>query len=640
MGRNFEGKVLKGEYFAYDNYLTMRRQKPFGSSGQEAYVRVTYHNKRDGKELSVKDIAGLLKKGGKVILEGASGTGKSRCVREVFEILSGAAQAHYVISVNLREHGGAKRAQEILARHFEDLGIEVDKVLKSFDSSHFVYLLDGFDEMEQKSWNRDMQSMRYIRANSVQALRDMVDRAQGGILITGREYFFNSDEEMLSCLGLDEKQAVLLECHLEFTEMEALEFVSRNMPEISENKKLELLPVWFPRSPLSIRLLQEYGEDVCSVKHSLDNICSFWHALLEKICEREAGMHPELSPEVIKEVLFYLADMTRDCVDGVGPITRTDFSEAFTKATGAVPDAGMIELLQGLPSLGKISETSPDRQFTDRFILDGLRAESIIQLSLVWTPEVFQKEWKHPLNQTGQSILAEYIEKKEDGKATFLYLARNASLGKNQVLASDIVAAVSMFSVEVMDFQNMSVDGGHFSSLSFAGKKIRHLIISDSMIERMDLTDGRMADSVKFRNCYISTVNGISPDSVPPQLQECEVKQVERLAMATPLMERARLSVSQKILVSMIRKIFIQPGGEHRESMLLRGRGGPARKKLRQDILVMLKEEKLVTEIRENGAVEAIYEPASGATERMNKMLTELTVSKDSLWLKVSEVIL
>ena len=54
----------------------------------------------------------------------------------------------------------------------------------------------------------------------------------------------------------------------------------------------------------------------------------------------------------------------------------------------------------------------------------------------------------------------------------------------------------------------------------------------------------------------------------------------------------------------------------------------------------MPKEEKLVTEIRENGAVEAIYEPASGATERMNKMLTELTVSKDSLWLKVSEVIL
>ena len=97
MGRNFEGKVLKGEYFAYDNYLTMRRQKPFGSSGQEAYVRVTYHNKRDGKELSVEDIAGLLKKGGKVILEGASGTGKSRCVREVFEILSGAAQAHRAI---------------------------------------------------------------------------------------------------------------------------------------------------------------------------------------------------------------------------------------------------------------------------------------------------------------------------------------------------------------------------------------------------------------------------------------------------------------------------------------------------------------------------------------------------------------
>lgn len=63
--------------------------------------------------------------------------------------------------------------------------------------------------------------------------------------------------------------------------------------------------------------------------------------------------------------------------------------------------------------------------------------------------------------------------------------------------------------------------------------------------------------------------------------------------------------------------------------MLLRGRGGPARKKLRQDILVMLKEEKLVTEIRENGAVWQSMNLRPEQPKRMIKMLTELTVSKD-----------
>ena len=122
----------------------------------------------------------------------------------------------------MREHWGAKRAQEILMRHFEDMGMSANNILQIFDRGNFVYLLDGFDEIGTQSWSSDIQRMQHIRKISVCALKDLISRVQGGVLITGRDYFFNSDEEMLSSLGLDAKQTIIMECNPEFTEKELL----------------------------------------------------------------------------------------------------------------------------------------------------------------------------------------------------------------------------------------------------------------------------------------------------------------------------------------------------------------------------------------------------------------------------------
>lgn len=111
----------------------------------------------------------------------------------------------------------------------------------------------------------------------------------------------------------------------------------------------------------------------------------------------EARIYPTLNPEIIKNVLLYLADRTRSNSGNTGPISQSDLSDAFESAAGFRPNDESSIMLQRLPSLGRISADSPDRQFLDSFILNGLRAENIIQLSKSWNSSMLNIAWKCPL---------------------------------------------------------------------------------------------------------------------------------------------------------------------------------------------------------------------------------------------------
>ena len=588
---------FQNEYFDYGKYIFIRTQKPFGSlinieTGEpesNTYVDVSYQNVRTGEELRISDIINLLKKGKKVILKGDFGLGKSRCVKKIFEDLTTiSAHETYTIAINLRDHWGAKRAVEILSRHLTDLGLDEKNFIKNYESPNTIYLLDGFDEIGTQSWSSDTRKMQHMRELSVCALKDLIGKVKGGVLITGREYYFNSDKEMLNCLGLGSDNTVILECHSELTDSELLSFISENLPESIEENKLDALPIWLPKRPLVIQLLLKYASDILSLKYALDDICGFWHAFLSKICEREAKIYPALNPEIIKGVLLHLADHTRFCPNDTGPISQNDLANAFTTVAGFSPNDESSIMLQRLPSLGRISADSPDRQFLDSFILNGLRSESIIQLSGSWNQAILSSEWKNPLNLTGISILSEYISKDEKRIDTFLSMAKTASFSKNRVLASDIIAALCLLDIASLDFKDLYISDGHFSYLSFEEKEISRLSISQSIIERADLTNCQLSNSVIFNECIISTVYGIaSQKSVPEQFLNCEIDCFETLATTT-LIKKARLSESQKLFVQMLRKIFFQPGAGRKEAALLRGMGMAANKPLGEKILSKL----------------------------------------------------
>lgn len=636
---------FQNEYFDYKTYVYNRGRKQFGSlinseTGQpenNTYISVSYCSRDDGTEYKIEDIITALKKGNRIILKGDFGVGKSRCIKQLFDLLSAdAVDNPYAIAINLREHWGAKRGIEILTRHFSELGLAPQNFIRSYEQSRAIYLLDGFDEIGTQSWSCDVQKMQHIREISICAIKDLLSHVQGGVLIAGRDYYFNSDTEMLNCLGLPERGTLILECHNEFTEDELLTFISKNMQEHSASSGLEKLPTWFPKRPLVIQLLLKYAGEVFSIKYAMDGICGFWYAFLTKMCERESKIYPALNPDIIKKVLILLANKTRLYISNTGPITQNDLSDAFQKATGFQPNDESAIMLQRLPSLGRIDADSPNRQFLDTFILNALRSEGIIQAVNTWDESLLNEEWKNPLDDTGCCILSEYISNDVRRRESFLSMARNATNKKNAVLASDIVAALCLLDDTDVDFQNMYIENGHFLNLHFEAKSVRRLIISESIIENLDITNARLDEGLSIKKSIIGTILGISSHkSIPAQIEDCTVDRVEALATTT-LVKKARLSEPQKLFIEMLRKIFFQPGAGRKEAALLRGMGTAANKPLGEKILNILLDEDLVT--RHKGDDGYIYKPIRKETRRMDKIVTDLTLSKDPLWGKISNL--
>ena len=184
-----------------------------------------------------------------------------------------------------------KRGIEILRRHFEELGLNANNFIKNYERPNAIYLLDGFDEIGTQSWSTDVKVMQQNRANSVCAVKDLVGKVQGGVLIAGRDYYFNSDAEMCSCLGLSLSDTIILECNSEFKESEIIDFIKENIGEDDGAEKLQHLPVWLPKRPLVIQLLLKYAGDIFTVEHALDDVCSFWYVFLNKMCQREAKIY-------------------------------------------------------------------------------------------------------------------------------------------------------------------------------------------------------------------------------------------------------------------------------------------------------------------------------------------------------------
>ena len=86
----------------------------------------------------------------------------------------------------------------------------------------------------------------------------------------------------------------------------------------------------------------------------------------------------------------------------------------------------------------------------------------------------------------------------------------------------------------------------------------------------------------------------------------------------------------------MLRKIFYQPSAGRKESALLRGMGIAVNKSLGEKILKALLDENLVT--RHKGDEGFIYKPVRGEMGRIDKMLTDLTLSTDPLWVLISSM--
>lgn len=632
------------DFFDFASYDALRKRSPFGSAvdsktgvnDPREFIHVRYSEIEGSKKYTIENIASSLQRGQNIVLTGDYGTGKSRCVREVYELLrtrtreSGA----YPLAINLRDHWSSSSALEVIAGHLGIIGIgsSIDNVIRLLNSGNLILLLDGFDEIGTQVHDARVEDRKSLRRRAVQGVRDLITRGKTGILITGRSHFFDSSEEMLESLGLSAgSNTECIEAPEEFSEDEG-------------NKYLEtigiksLVPEWLPRKPLVFQLLVELDPaDVGIILNRKHGEYEFWGTFIHAVCRRESsGVGGSIAPQTIHAILHRLASVTRYSTTANGRLSPSDIDTAYQAVVGSVPDQSGRQLLSRMCTLGRIEPESPDRHFLDLNVLDILRAEALV-VDVINMKDIHdQVQWCQSLRHLGAFHAAQTIRFFDLEQHCFSYIKKNGN-SRNTKQLGEIVSILTIYGGDPLDFQSLQLSGSVFPVLNLSARVIKNLVVRDSEIEHLFLgaTPITVQDGMVIDGCIVSQVFGVSDSQgFPAWVTHTEAFIYERISNASRIKESV-LPPAQKLFLSIIHKIFFQPGGGREEASLLKGGYGQKfSPKLVESIIKMLLREGLID--RAKGDDGWVYKPIRRYTDRMNKIRSELTLSEDPVWKEAS----
>ena len=628
-------------FFDYDRYFAARNMAQFGSAINQLtgaqdnteYVAVKYLVDGRKAEASAAEIADWLFEGKKIVMLGEYGSGKSRCIQEVFRHASKKANEEfcYPIAIDLRKSWGLVRGAELVRRHFADLGLDnfQSSAIRALNVSSLAFLLDGFDEIGSQAWSNDATKLKAIRAKALEGVKDLVKTSKNGVLITGREHYFQNNAEMLSALGLAPSDTVIIRSKNEFSDSELLEYFHKRDINVD-------VPSWLPKRPLICQTISDLAEqDLEEMFGDEGDEIAFWNHFIKVLCERDAKIHVSFDPDAIFRLFVNLARMTRGKSANVGPISLAELQEAFEAAVGQTPVEEASAMLQRLPSLGRVTPESNDRQFIDVYILDGLRAKDIINLCAsddTSIEMVTTAVWTNPLDDLGQRLLRHDAKV---GERRFIDVAERALRHNNKVLGSDIVGGLLRAPGSHIDFDSLEVSEGEFLVLDLTEKRVSNLSLKTCTVGSLFLPSPG-ATNVNLQDCMVSHVYGVTSESgLPPWIQKIHAEGFDSVQNVARI-RKIGLSPAHEIMTTVIRKTFFQKGGGRKEEALVRGLGRIATPGLTTRILNLLISERILERFK--GHEGWVYAPVRSNAARMQRLLDELKASEDDLWKKVGDL--
>jgi len=625
----------------YDKYYSARMKAPFGSAidpqtgeiDKISYVPVLYKNKEFSKTFKPAEIADQILLGKSVILLGEYGSGKSRCIAEVFaELVKRWGDSFtFPFAINLRECWGMQTAEEIVRRHITKIdATEIEAAaVRVLRRGSGVFLLDGFDEMGSQAWSSDEVKLRTLRSAALRGVRDIVNDSGRGCLIAGREHYFSSFDEMIDALGVKRSNTLILHVDDEFT--------IEQMEEYFEAAKINIaLPNWLPRRPLICQTIAQLdSDDIGRMFSEQSHEAEFWEYFINVVCKRDARINEAFDPEIILAVYIELARQSRTKQMAVGPFSLRDLQTAFEMAVGQPPTEDASVMLQRLPSLGRIGAESTDRQFVDMYILDGLRARDVARLpsqSETSRAKTFEEQWVNPLGVLGQRVLALHISRRPDA---FMSIAGRSASSSNAILAADIVSSFFHTGRADVDFKGLHIRGAVFGNLNFELALCRNLHISNSIFEQLVLPSSPPID-VEIRSSSAGSVAGVASFEGLPRWAKLDSVDEFDSVQTVARIRIAGLDPAHEVLVAIIKKTFFQKGTGRKEDALLRGFGTGGSAKMAGKILNLLVREKILDTFR--GDEGTVYTPVRPEAHRMNRMLNELRSSEDEIWKAVEHI--
>lgn len=629
-------------FFDFNSYAHIRSKKIFGSAvnpftGEPDNVEYTpvYYEQVSAKKASIqiKDISRYLKDGKRLILLGNYGTGKSRCLKELFFQLSSYQGNNicYPIAINLKENWGTKRAEEIIRRHFDDLGLSnaADSILKILDDDKLVFLLDGFDEIGAQIWSEDNLRLKQIRASSLAGVKELISKTKSPLIISGREHYFNNNSEMLSALGLNEANTIIIRSKDEFSDEEMGNYL-KSLSIFAE------LPFWLPKRPLICQIINSIEKTKLeSFFIDSESAVEFWDTLIVNLCEREARIRSVLNHETILNILIKIAKFTRVKINDIGPLTISEINKAFEIVVGTPPVDESAVMLQRLPALGRISSDSNDRQFIDYYILDGLRALNLIDIVNDNDVSILNEQWENPLHRLGMEIVSNKITTCHAANF-YLEFLKKASISNNKVIAGDILCALALScSNSNIDLGGMLIEHSYINNLNLSYSLIDNFCIKDSLIDNLDVSFASFS-KITFKDCVIKNLYGVaSKRDLPPFIMSENIETFFSDSRNS-LDKKHNLSSAHLIFISLIKKLFLFSGTKRIESDLLKSFGNRNNKAIANEIIKVLVKERIISKTKDNG--NSIITPKTFNRKRMVSILNELNHSKDPLWKEIENL--
>lgn len=635
-------------------YLSARAHHFFGSikdpttgeiNAKIEYVPLDLVNIESDTIYDIESIAEGLRNGKCYSLLGDYGAGKSMTLRQIYLSLADKYKTSetplFPLYINLREHSGQDDPTEVIERHARRIGFEKTTTLVNAWRAGFVIpILDGFDEITSLGITASRNKMREARRRSLEAIRKMIEQTplSVGVVIAGREHFFNNTEERYSSLAL-RKNTIDLNLN-EFSAKQIQKYLKNNNRDGKQK-----IPSWMPTRPLLVGYIVSRGllDTLPEDELNLDHIDG-WDYLLDRIFEREANISPNLDGRTLRKILERLATIVRSTPDGLGPITQKQIRDAFIDICETEPDDQANLLLQRLPGLGVYRNEENSRVFVD-FELSGIcRARDITDFILNPYDCLNDQQWRYAIslastcagNDAVIKVCRELRERNIDLRTTIeqLVLVLNKNSGLNALKAD--VAAI-LCSLPYSPSQKFIVEEGVYDGVELLFEKVdvdlNNIVFKDCFFSLLNIE--AQCDSLSlpiFDGCAILKIRGRSSERDLPEHNFREGTEIEEFTESagtqSSILNIGGLSKGEKVMLSILRKLFIQSLGGRAESALTRGLELNDRQ-LVPDVIRLLQQNDLISIVNKGDGT--IIVPVRKELHRVRSILSAPSTSNDIL---------
>lgn len=263
-------KTFSSKLIDTPRYLELRSNYPFGSVRnpadendtnvpKEEYIKLELIDKKNNSTFNSVSLIELIRSdsGGHIVITGDFGSGKSMTLREVFYELREMHLKNEIIRfpvyINLRDHFGQSDPSEALMRHGRLIGMpDPSQLVASWRAGQTILFLDGFDEVSSIPLVRGLDKIKQARRQAVSLVKFFLSQSpkRSKIIVSGREHYFDSGDELISSLGLEENDIIL--SIGEFTDDQIRQFLEKRGIN-------EFIPNWLPARPLLLGYLAVRG---------------------------------------------------------------------------------------------------------------------------------------------------------------------------------------------------------------------------------------------------------------------------------------------------------------------------------------------------------------------------------------------